>query len=150
VRAPPNEKPWPTSHPGPTHAQHRAQLVADDGSSSCKKKRVASLAEKRGAAASAWARSTAHRSVFSGRPGTDASGSEMDLDVARSEQAVRTRPAAYSIGKRPRDAAVGKGGDGHRRGAADEALETPPPFYDVNIDAASTRKRRLCTPTSSE
>ena len=95
--------------------------------------------EKRNAASSSWAKSTASRMTFSGRsagPPTSAGDDELDLNVEKSERAVKTRAAAYTIGKRPREQEDKKPGT-----ASHAHADSVSPFYDYNIDVVSTHKR---------
>ena len=96
-------------------------------------------AEKRNAASSSWAKSTANRVTFSSRstgPPTSVGDDELDLDVEKSERAVKTRAAAYTIGKRPREQEEKKPGT-----ALHAHVDLASPFYDCNIDVVSTHKR---------
>ena len=102
-------------------------------------KRALTASEKRNAASSSWAKSTASRVSFTDRlagPLMSADDGELDLNVEKSERAVKTRAAAYTIGKRPREQTDKKPGSASR-----EHADSASPFYDYNIDVASTHKR---------
>jgi hypothetical protein len=82
--------------------------------------------QQRNQSSSAWARSTAKRTrLFNGNKESSAD-SDIYSNVAKSEQQVKTRAAAYSFGKKLND---------------NKKIVNDTPTYDINVEAVSNRKR---------